>query len=161
VQKELAIDVYSSKKTEFALYIFSIPRLNLNTTNVNSISVSSTIKNNKKSIMNKLTFLSILLCGISFCTYGQGPKTPPCGIVEVTTDEMITGVQFPKGQYKINVIGMSCGGVMGDTGLFNKFLQLGDNAALPEPWKYLKGAVGAPKFVKGPGVGFRVERVAD
>jgi hypothetical protein len=50
---------------------------------------------------------------------------------------------------------------MGDNGLFNVFLQLGDDAALPEPWRYLEGAVGAPKFVKGAGVGFRVERVSD
>jgi hypothetical protein len=111
--------------------------------------------------MNKLTFLSILLCGISFSTYGQGPKTPPCGIVEVTTNEVIAGVQFAKGKYQINVIGMSCEEVMGEEGVFSMFLQLGDNNALPEPWSYLDGAVGAPKFVKGPGVGFRVERVAD
>ena len=111
--------------------------------------------------MNKLSFLSILLCGISFFTYGQGPKTPPCGIVEVTTNEVIAGVQFPKGKYKINVIGLSCEEVMGENGLFSKFLQLGDNDVLPEPWSYLKGALGAPKFVKGPGVGFRVERVGN
>jgi hypothetical protein len=49
---------------------------------------------------------------------------------------------------------------MGDEGLFSKFLQLGDNDVLPEPWRYLKGAAGVPKFVKGTGVGFRVERVA-
>jgi hypothetical protein len=104
---------------------------------------------------------SILLSGISFSTYGQGPQTPPCGIVEVTTNEVIAGVQFLKGQYKINVIGMSCDEVMGEEGLFSKFLQLGNNDVLPEPWSYLKGAVGAPKFVKWPGVGFRVERVAD
>ena len=111
--------------------------------------------------MNKLTFLSILLCGISFSTYGQGPKTPPCGIMEVKTNEVIAGHQFLKGKYKINVIGMSCEEVMGDTGLFKMFLQLEDNDALPETWRYLEGAVGAPKFVKGPGIGFRVERVAD
>jgi hypothetical protein len=111
--------------------------------------------------MKKITLQSILFCCISFSTYGQGPQTPPCGIVEVTTHETIAGVQFPKGQYQINVIGMSCEEVMGDTGLFRKFLQLGTNDALPEPWIYLKRAVGAPKFVKGPGVGFRVERVVD
>ena len=63
--------------------------------------------------MNKIVLLSILLYGISFSTYGQGPKTPPCGIVEVTTDEVIAGVHFLKGKYKINVIGMSCDEVMG------------------------------------------------
>jgi hypothetical protein len=111
--------------------------------------------------MKKITLQSILFCCISFSTYGQGPKTPPCGIVEVTTNEEIAGVQFQKGKYKINVIGMSCEEVMGEKGLFNTFLELADKDLLPEPWMYLKGAVGAPKFVKGPGVGFRVERVAD
>jgi hypothetical protein len=48
---------------------------------------------------------------------------------------------------------------MGKTGLFSQFLQLKENDQLPKPWRYLKAAVGAPKFVKGPGVGFRVERV--
>ncbi len=50
---------------------------------------------------------------------------------------------------------------MGDEGFFSTLLQLEDNDELPEPWSYLEGAVGAPKFVTGPGVGFRVERVAD
>ncbi|MEY3238132.1 MAG: hypothetical protein RI883_2233 [Bacteroidota bacterium] len=111
--------------------------------------------------MKKISLQSILVCCISFSSYGQGPQTPPCGIVKVTTNEVIAGIQFPKGQYQINVIGMSCDEVMGDTGLFSQFLQLKDNDELPEPWKYLKRAVGAPKFVKGPGVGFRVERIAD
>ncbi len=116
--------------------------------------------------MKKCTLQIILLSCIGFSSYGQwrksaGPQTPSCGIIEITTNEVIAGKQFPKGKYKINVIGMSCEEVMGDTGLFNKFLQLGDNEALPEPWSYLRGAVGAPKFLKGPGVGFRVERVAD
>jgi len=116
--------------------------------------------------MKKIVLQGILLFGISFSAYGQGqqragPQTPSCGIVEVTTNELIAGVPFPKGNYQINVIGMSCEEVMGEDGLFSKFLQYGDNDVLPEPWSYLKGAVGAPKFVKGPGVGFRVERVAD
>lgn len=109
--------------------------------------------------MNKLTILSILIYGYS--SYGQGPKTPPCGIVEVKTNEVIAGHQFPKGQYKVNVIGISCEEIMGKEGIFNKFLQLGNNEKLPEPWRYLEGAVGAPKFVKDSGVGIRVERVAD
>ncbi len=116
--------------------------------------------------MKKIAGKIILLCCINFSSYSQwqksaGPKTPPCGIVEVITDEVIAGVRFPKGKYQINVIGISCEEVMGEEGLFNKFLQLGDNEVLPEPWSYLKGAVGAPKFVKGPGVGFRVARVAN
>jgi hypothetical protein len=111
--------------------------------------------------VQKLTFLSILLCGLCFSTYGQGPQTPSCGIVEVRTNQVIAGVQFPKGHYNINVIGMSCEEVIGEEGLFSKFLQLEDNDKLPDQWRYLKGAVGAPKFVRGPGVGFRVEQVAD
>ena len=94
-------------------------------------------------------------------TATAGPQTPSCGIVEITTNEVIAGHQFPKGQYQINVFGMSCEEVMGQDGLFSKFLQLGDNDVLPEPWSYLEGAVGAPKFVKGPGVGFRAERIGD
>ena len=92
---------------------------------------------------------------------GPGPQTPACGIVEVTTDEVIAGVQFPIGRYQINTFGMSCEEVMGDDGFFSTFLQLADDDELPEPWSYLEGVVGAPKFVTGPSVGFRVERVAD
>jgi len=50
---------------------------------------------------------------------------------------------------------------MGEEGPLSKFLQLEDNDVLPEPWGYLEGAKGAPKFATGPGVGFRVERLAD
>ncbi len=92
---------------------------------------------------------------------GPGPQTPACGIVEVTTDEVISGVQFPIGRDQINTFGMSCEEVMGDDGFFSKFLQLADDDELPEPWSYLEGVVGAPKFVTGPSVGFRVERVAN
>tara|TARA_B110000977_G_C11072719_1_gene490111 strand:+ start:2379 stop:2603 length:225 start_codon:yes stop_codon:yes gene_type:complete len=74
---------------------------------------------------------------------------------------VIAGQQFTKGQYQINVFGMTCEEVMGEEGLFNTFLHLGDNDVLPEPWSYLEGAVGALKFVKSPEVGFRAERIAD
>ena len=40
-------------------------------------------------------------------------------------------------------------------------LSTNNNDELPAPWRYLNGAVGAPKFVMGPGVGFGVERIAD
>ncbi|MDA0699783.1 MAG: hypothetical protein O3A02_01055, partial [bacterium] len=90
-----------------------------------------------------------------------GPQTPACGIVEVTTSELIAGLVFPAGRYQINTFGIACEEVMGDEGLFNKFLQLEDTDQLPEPWSHLEGAVGAPKFVTGPGVGFRAERLAD
>ena len=56
---------------------------------------------------------------------------------------------------------MTCDEVMGNTGIFSKFLQLGDNDPLPAPWSHLKDAVGAPKFVKGANIGFRAQRVGD
>jgi hypothetical protein len=90
-----------------------------------------------------------------------GPQTPACGFVQVLTDEVIVGVQFPKGKYQINVFGMTCEEVMGDKGLFNQFLQLGNDDPLPAPWIHLKDAIGAPKFVKSTNVGFRVQRVGD
>jgi hypothetical protein len=94
---------------------------------------------------------------------GGGPQTPPCGIFEVARTKIVSGQQFLKGQYQINTFGISCDEVMGEEGLFSKFLQLEDNEALPDPWRFLEGAVGAPKFVSGsaPGVGFRVQMISD
>ena len=92
---------------------------------------------------------------------GGGPQTPSCGIFEVTKAEVVSGQQFSKGKYHINTFGISCDEVMGDAGLFSQFLNLEDNGALPEPWRFLEGAVGAPKFVSGPAVGFRVQRISD
>jgi hypothetical protein len=82
---------------------------------------------------------------------------------EVARTEIVSGQQFLKGQYQINTFGISCDEVMGEEGLFSRFLQLGDNEELPEPWRFLEGAVGAPKFVSGsaPGVGFRVQMISD
>jgi len=115
----------------------------------------------KNKLMKSLIMQVVVLISVTSCTEDAGPQTPPCGIVEVLTDEVIVGHQFPTGQYQINVFGMSCDEVMGDTGLFSTFLKLGDNEALPEPWSYLEGAVGAPKFVKGQDaeVGFRAEKI--
>ncbi len=118
----------------------------------------------KNKLMISLLIQGIVSLGLSSCikdeeTQTPGPQTPTCGIVQVLTDEVIVGVQFPKGQYQINVFGMTCDEVMGNTGIFSKFLQLGDNDPLPAPWSYLKDAVGAPKFIKGAGIGFRVERI--
>ena len=121
---------------------------------------------NNKLIKNLLA-IAVVLITVTSCSKeagvvtGAGPQTPPCGIFEITTNEVIAGHQFPKCKYQINVFGMSCEEVMGQEGLFSKFLQLGDNDVLPEPWSYLEGAVGAPKFVKGTGVGFRAERIGD
>lgn len=92
---------------------------------------------------------------------GAGPQTPPCGIFEVTKAEVVSGQQFSTGRYQINTFGISCDDVMGNAGLFSQFLQLEDDAGLPTPWRFLEGAVGAPKFVSGPGVGFRVQRISD
>ena len=92
---------------------------------------------------------------------GGGPQTPSGGIFEVTKNEVVSGQQFSKGRYQINTFGMSCDEAIGDEGLFSQFLQLEDNESLPEPWSFLEGAVGAPKFVAGPAVGFRVERISD
>ncbi len=120
----------------------------------------------KNKLMISLLIQGIVSLGLSSCikdeeTQTPGPQTPACGIVQVLTDEVIVGVQFPKGQYQINVFGMTCDEVMGNTGIFSKFLQLGDNDPLPAPWSHLKDAVGAPKFVKSTNVGFRVQRVGD
>jgi hypothetical protein len=92
---------------------------------------------------------------------GAGPQTPPCGIFEVTKTEVVSGQQFSTGRYQINTFGISCDEVVGDAGLFSQFLQLEDNEALPDSWRFLEGAIGAPKFVSGPGVGFRVQRISD
>ena len=110
-----------------------------------------------------LVSLGLLSCTKDGESQTPGPQTPACGIVQVLTDEVIAGVQFPKGKYQINVFGMTCEEVMGDKGLFSQFLQLGDNDPLPAPWIHLKDAVGAPKFVKSTStnVGFRVQRVGD
>ena len=92
---------------------------------------------------------------------GAGPQTPPCGIFEVTKTEVVSGQQFSRGKYQINTFGIHCDEVMGDAGLFSQFLQLEDDEALPDPWRLLEGAIGAPKFVSGPAVGFRVQRISD
>ncbi|MDG2088696.1 MAG: hypothetical protein P8J68_08150 [Arenicellaceae bacterium] len=50
---------------------------------------------------------------------------------------------------------------IGRDGLFTKFLSLGDDVPLPEPWESLIGVVGARKFVAGPGIGIRAQRISD
>jgi hypothetical protein len=86
-----------------------------------------------------------------------GPQTPSCGNYKVKKNEIIAGVQFPKGIYQVNTFGISCSKVMGKKGLFAQFLKLSDQDSLPKPWRYLEGAIGAPKFSSGPDVGFRVQ----
>jgi hypothetical protein len=108
-----------------------------------------------------LISLNLLSCTKDEETKTPGPQTPACGFVQVLTNEVIAGVQFPKGKYQINVFGMTCEEVMEVNGIFSQFLKLGDNDPLPAPWIYLKDAVGAPKFVKSANIGFRVQRVGD
>ena len=122
----------------------------------------------KDKLMKFLLILAVVSLSLSSCIKDEvnqtpGPQTPACGFVQVLTDEVIAGVQFPKGKYQINVFGLTCEEVMGVNGLFSLFLQLGDNDPLPAPWIHLKDAVGAPKFVKSTSanVGFRAQRVGD
>ena len=92
-------------------------------------------------------------------TIAAGPQTPSCGTYKVTTNEVIVGVKFPKGNYQINTFGISCTKVMGSKGLFAQVLKLKDKDPLPKPWRYLADAIGAPKFSSGIGVGFRVQKI--
>ena len=89
------------------------------------------------------------------------PQGPSCGTYNVLKDTKIETRLFLKGTYRLHSTGISCEEVVGEDGLFAKFLSLGDETPLPEPWKSLIGAVGAPKFAIGPGVGFRAQRISD
>ena len=89
-----------------------------------------------------------------------GPQTPSCGTYQVLKNETIAGRAFPKGTYVLHAIGISCQKVIGNKGLFARFLRLPDNATLPKPWIYLAGVVGAPKFSAGQGIGFRAQRIS-
>lgn len=89
-----------------------------------------------------------------------GPQTQSCGTYKVSKNETIAGQAFPKGIYILHAIGISCDKVIGKKGLFAMFLILPDNATLPKPWIYLAGAVGAPKFSAGQGIGFRAQRIS-
>jgi hypothetical protein len=109
---------------------------------------------------NLVLLIALALTLIPISTYGTdhaGPKTPSCGNYKVTKKEVIVGVKFPKGTYQVNAFGIPCSKVMGKEGLFSKFLKLKDRDPLPKPWRYLAGAVGAPKFSSSSGVGFRVQ----
>jgi len=92
-------------------------------------------------------------------TRPAGPQEPPCGTIEISKNGVISGQQFQSGSYVIHSFGIACDEVLGDEGLFMKFLRL-NGAPLPEPWSFLEGAVGAPKFVTGPAIGFRVQKIS-
>ena len=104
--------------------------------------------------------LSLIPFSANSKSHSAGPLGPPCGIYKVKKNEVIAGLNFPKGSYQINAFGISCSKVLGKKGLFAKFLKLKDKDPLPKPWKYLSEAIGAPKFSSGPGVGFRVQLIS-
>lgn len=90
-----------------------------------------------------------------------GPKVPACGIIELEDLEIIAGQEFQPGQYLIHSFGLRCNDVIGEAGIFNQFLGMTGDEPLPEPWIFLEGALGAPKFAAGPGIGFRIQRIGD
>lgn len=72
-------------------------------------------------------FIAMTLALIPISTYSAtaaGPQTPSCGNYKVTTNEVIVGVKFPKGNYQINTFGISCTKVMGSGGIFAQLLKL-------------------------------------
>ena len=87
----------------------------------------------------------------------QGPQTPSCGNYELAKDKKVDGTLFAKGTYQLNAFGISCEKVIGKYGLFDQFLSQKSTTPLPKPWKYLAGAVGAPKFSAADRVGFRAQ----
>ena len=59
----------------------------------------------KNELMKSLLRLGVVLITLTSCSKEDaGPQTPPCGNIEVTSDEVIAGVQFLKGKYQINVL---------------------------------------------------------
>lgn len=92
-------------------------------------------------------------------TRRAGPQEPSCGTIEIPQNGTISGQQFPRGTYMIHSFGIACDEVLGDDGLLMNFLRL-EGAPLPEPWSFLEGAVGAPKFAAGPAIGFRVQKIS-
>ena len=115
-----------------------------------------------KGTASKGLFLTLILTlGLipNSLSNAAGPQLPSCGLFKLNTNEIISGVKFPKGTYQINAFGISCSKVMGSKGLFAQFLKLKDLDPLPKPWYYLESAVGAPKFSSGSGSGFRVQLI--
>lgn len=104
-----------------------------------------------------LALILALIPALKISADAAGPQTPSCGKYKVTTNEVIAGVNFPKGSYQINAFGITCAKVMGSRGIFAQFLKLKEKDPLPKPWVYLADAVGAPKFSAGSGIGFRVQ----
>ncbi len=111
----------------------------------------------RKGVTLVVTAVAIVASGAA---YAQ-PQGPNCGRFKVFEDTKIESRLFSKGNYQLHAIGVSCAEVAGENGFFAKFLSLGEGVPLPGPWKFLVGAVGAPKFAIRPGVGFRAQRVSD
>ncbi len=88
-----------------------------------------------------------------------GPQSPPCGEFDLDVIEVVGGVTFEPGRYVVHAFGIECDDVLGDGGVLEVFLALGHSDPLPEPWRFLDDAIGAPKFVAGPQQGFRVQRL--
>ncbi len=64
----------------------------------------------KGTVSNGL-LVALILTLLPTSTYGTdhaGPKTPSCGNYKVTKNEVIVGVNFPKGTYQVNAFGISC-----------------------------------------------------
>ena len=105
--------------------------------------------------------IALVICAFVSVSVLAQPQGPGCGTFEVIEDTKIESRLFRKGAYQLHAVGISCEEVMGVDGLFAKFLALDDGEPLPEPWESLLGVVGAPKFVAGPGIGIRAQRISD
>ncbi|MDA3018406.1 MAG: hypothetical protein O3A17_02680, partial [Actinomycetota bacterium] len=104
----------------------------------------------KKSVVAKSTIAIVLaLSLIPTQSHAAGPQVPPCGTHNVSKNQVIAGQEFSKGIYQIHAFGISCSKVLGQKGLFKKFLKLKDQDPLPKRWRYLSDGVGAPKFSSG------------
>jgi hypothetical protein len=91
----------------------------------------------RKGVTLAVTAVAIVASG---AVYAQ-PQGPNCGKFKVFKDTKIESRLFPKGNYQLHVIGVSCAEVAGENRLFAKFLSLGEGVPLPRPWKSLVGAV--------------------
>lgn len=116
-----------------------------------------------KQLSTVAALLAVAACAVAIAAPGAraaGPQGPSCGTFKVRKNERIVNHPFPKGTYRLNAIGISCEKVRGKYGLFDQFLGQDDDTPLPRPWRFLAGAVGAPKFSAAPGVGFRAQWIS-
>ena len=79
----------------------------------------------KKLLLAKSSIAAALvLCLIPVQAHAAGPQLPSCGKYTVSKNQIIAGQELPKGKYQINANGISCSKVLGNNGLFKKFLKL-------------------------------------